>query len=418
MPVPALIAALASSLMGALAKKVLDHSLDPAISKAKERLRRKFKKGKFEAIDWALKGAREDVLERCKTDDERGQASHLLDTLLACEAGPLLDEFSLQVTNTYLLPAPSGSPSGTLATTYRKVSGPAAVVKDQVPDETTLTHLLQSFFLAFRERLLRERDFGFLRQYFQLIEARRQSTVQHAMLDSLEAIAASLAHPVEDVSAVRRDYHAYLVDDLKYHTIRGIAPYVHGQVVSVPLAKVFLPLQAVEGRPALAEYAEEDLLRQAASEVAQELDWQRRREELEKRYTQLSARQAAQRSLNLADLLKNTRAVLLGDPGTGKTTITRYVTYALAAGDPTHVGRRVQGLSPVLIRLANYGKALEQDHTLHLVEYIEGELTPRPEFGRYLRAAIEAGQTFVGRRSPESPGESGCGRAVSSRPER
>ena len=201
--------------------------------------------------------------------------------------------------------------------------------------------------------------------------------------------------PAEGLDQVREAYFEYLKKDLKDHVIRGFTPQVSGQVLSLPISEIFLPLQAVEGRPALAEYAEEDLRLQAAHEAMVELDWRRRLEEMEKRYAQLSARQAAQRHLTLAELLREPRSVLLGDPGTGKTTTTRYVTYALAADDTTHSGESVRGLTPVLIRIANYAKAYEQDRTLHLVEYVEKELTLKPEFGRYLRWAIEQGRCLI-----------------------
>lgn len=134
----------------------------------------------------------------------------------------------------------------------------------------------------------------------------------------------------EDFDKYQQAYFDYLIAEFKDHIIRGFAPQVSGRVLSLPLEKVFLPLQAVEGRPALAEYAEQDLRRQAAQEVGKEtmreLDWQQRFEEIEKRYAHLSVKQAAQRTLKLADLLTTKRAVLLGDPGSGKTTITRYIT--------------------------------------------------------------------------------------------
>ena len=197
-----------------------------------------------------------------------------------------------------------------------------------------------------------------------------------------------------DYNATRQAYYGYLINEYKDHTIRGFAPQVGSRVLSLPLAKIFLPLQAVEGRPALAEYAEDDL-RQALRETISEMDWQHRREETEKRLAQLSARQSVQRTLTLAELLKEPRAVLLGDPGTGKTTTTRYIAYALAANDTIHTGNSVRGLTPVLVRIANYAKAYEQDRTLHLIEYIEKELTSRPEFGPFLRHVIENGLCLI-----------------------
>ena len=205
----------------------------------------------------------------------------------------------------------------------------------------------------------------------------------------------SPAESVAGFDQIREAYYDYLKKELKDHTIRGFSPQVSSQVLSLPISDIFLPLQAVEGRPALAEYAKEDLRLQAARDVMGELDWQRRLEVIEKRYAQLSARRAAQRHLTLAGLLKEPRSVLLGDPGTGKTTTAQYVTYALAAGDTTHTGESIRGLTPVLIRIANYARAYEQDRTLHLVEYVETELTPKAGFGRFLRWAIENGRCLI-----------------------
>ncbi|MCP4661507.1 MAG: NACHT domain-containing protein, partial [bacterium] len=197
------------------------------------------------------------------------------------------------------------------------------------------------------------------------------------------------------VADVRRDYRLHLVDELREHVMRGFAPQVGGRVLSLPLAKIFLPLKALEGRPALAEYAADDLRWQEAAEDLDELGWQQRREEMEKRYAQLQARQSAQRTLGLQELLKERRAVLLGDPGTGKTTMARYVAYALAADDLIHVGEAVRGLLPVLVRLADFGEALRADRELTLPDYVESRLMPQPAFGACLREAIEGSECLV-----------------------
>ena len=195
----------------------------------------------------------------------------------------------------------------------------------------------------------------------------------------------------DDLAKLRENYYQYLIEELKDHTIRGFAPQVGGRVLSLPLAKIFLPLEAVEGRPALSEYAEQDLRKQLKAEI----DWRRSRQDMEKRFAQLQAKQATQKPMNLADLLENQRAVLLGDPGSGKTTVTRYITYALAAQDWQYIGSGVRGLTPVLVRIASFAKVLEQERRLHIIDYIEKILTSKPEFGRFLRHMITEGHCLI-----------------------
>lgn len=199
---------------------------------------------------------------------------------------------------------------------------------------------------------------------------------------------------VEDFQAVRQGYFTYLSHLYANHVIHGFSPRISGRDVSLPLAKIFLPLKAIEGRPILAEYAEEDLMRLSLGPMG-ELDWQRHSMEMEKRSTQMNVKLSAQKPLSLAELLASPRAILLGDPGTGKTTVTRYITYALAVQDYTHTGNAVSGLTPILVRLATYARVYEDNSALHLIEYIEKSHTERPEFGRYLRQAVENGHCLI-----------------------
>lgn len=406
MPIPAFVitvgSLLANALVQASLKKTSEAITDPIFTKAKDKFEQRFKKGKYGAIHKALLAARDDILQQCTTTEQHRYVKQILDPLFSANSRLLSAEFNEQA-GRYLLPSPETPPAQSLAITYRRVSGVAAILKKEAPDEIALTRLLEAFLTAFRERLLQHKDFAHLRDYYQLKETRHQTNLQTEICDLLEAIVANTARPVkpiEDFSEIHQAYLDYQIRTIEAHPIIGFAPQIGGgRVISLPLSEIFLPLHSIEGQPALAKYADEDLKRQAASEVKfklrHELDYQRFRYEMERRYRQLRAEQAAQQPFNLTDLLKSPRSVLLGDPGTGKTTTTQYITYALAANDTTHIPPKAAGLTPILIRIANYAQIYEQDKSLHLIEYIERELTSREDFGRYLRWAVEQGECLI-----------------------
>jgi hypothetical protein len=274
-----LITALASALIASLVTKIGEKSLEKtadgvvsqAVDRTKQFLEETFKKGDYAVIQRALEAARDDLLSQCVTDEQREHVEQVLATLFTTQAGPLLEKFSSQVSQVYLQPTSAPAQTKGLARTYRKMAGPVALLNGEVLLEADLANLLVAFFYAFRERLLREKDFSYLREYFQLAEARHQTEVQSEMRDLLAAIAANTARDAtpSDDRVVREAYRAYLIKEYKDHTIRGFSPQIGGNVLSLPLSEIFLPLQAIEGQPAVAKYAEEDLLRQAEQEATE-----------------------------------------------------------------------------------------------------------------------------------------------------
>ncbi len=233
------------------------------------------------------------------------------------------------------------------------------------------------------------------RQVRHIRDMLERPNLRRAMRQELDKQLETAERRLGRIVDLRRDYRLYLMDELREHVLRGFAPQVSGRVLSLPLAKIFLPLSAVGGRPALAEYAEEDLHWQERAAELEELDWKTRREEIEKRRARLQQRQSVQHAFSLEGMLRERRAVLLGDPGSGKTTTARYVTWALAAEDLTHTGTAVRGRLPVLVRLASFAKALEGDRGLTLLDYVSAQLVPRTPFGPMLRQALEAGDCLV-----------------------
>ncbi|MEM7532411.1 MAG: HEAT repeat domain-containing protein [Chloroflexota bacterium] len=389
----AITIAAGTALAGALTTVAVEMATAPAAAKAKDVLERQLKSGKYEAIETALAYAEDALLSQSDLPIEPETVSMVIDNLLNAEATPLVTAFATHIPKIYLFPQEETHDVSAVVSAYRKASSQKDLVAGNVPSRDTLADIISRYFTAFQEELLKNEHFTPVREYFSLMEERRQT-------DLLARIADKLTPKELEWTAIEYDYREFLQNELGAHTIRGFSPQVGGgNVISLPLSKIFLPLRAAEGRPALAEYAEGDLLRQTADEVhgriVSDHDWQRQSQLMERRFAQLRAKQDAEKQLELANFMQTHRSVLLGDPGTGKTTITRYITYALAARDATHVGEDVLDYIPVLIRVANYARAFEQDSTLHVIEYIEHELTSRREFGQFLSKIVHEGKGFV-----------------------
>jgi HEAT repeat protein len=252
---------------------------------------------------------------------------------------------------------------------------------DQIIAGSVKTYSITEVSRAFRyffEELQRE---------LMLSERWRDVVVQFRSLQ-LQAKIAGEFDPLE----MRREYLAYLRDRYQFLDLKGFSPRVSGQIISLRLTGVFTDLQLEEGRPYVSKYAEDDLAMMTEKQFF-ELDWQRQLDLLEKRYVRLEATKPKVQLLRLYDVLTSRRVVILGDPGSGKTTLTRYLTLAMASNDYSRTGRVVEGLLPVLVRVANYGRALQKDPTLHLVDYICHELTS--DFGPVLKQELEYGQCLV-----------------------
>jgi energy-coupling factor transporter ATP-binding protein EcfA2 len=256
-----------------------------------------------------------------------------------------------------------------------------AIAFDQIVAGSAETYSIPEVSRAFRyffEELQRE---------LMLSEKWRDVVVQFRSLQ-LQAKIAGEFDPLE----MRREYLAYLRDRYQFLDLKGFSPRVSGRIISLRLTEIFTDLQLEEGRPYVSEYAEDDLAMMSEKQFF-ELDWERQLDLLEKRYVRLEATKPKVQLLKLSDILTSRRVVILGDPGSGKTTLTRYLALVMASTDYSRTGWAVEGLLPVLVRVSNYGRALEKDPTLHLVDYICQELTS--DFGPLLKQELEYGQCLV-----------------------
>ncbi len=228
------------------------------------------------------------------------------------------------------------------------------------------------------------------------------------------------AHERERV--VLEDYLRALVRNHTDLDPRGIKT-TKVQVV-VPLAEIYVSLQADRDRPDV----DRRVMQEELDEIKSRLDREDNPAERDKQY-EIWARQShtLEKALevsgpreDLADIVRRHRqVVILGDPGSGKTTLVRYLTLRFARAILAEPERffqpqedlwneknawRLPDLGPVrlpiLLRVANYAEARQQDPNLSLLGYLpryfEGLQIPHAdELGAVLRRLLEEGRCLV-----------------------
>jgi formylglycine-generating enzyme required for sulfatase activity len=156
-----------------------------------------------------------------------------------------------------------------------------------------------------------------------------------------------------DLAAIERHYLAYLVDRYQYLDFRGLG--ISDRVpLRLPLLEMYVPLKARVQTPTGETWARQ--MRLAGRPVGEE------------EAGAMGERLSEPRPV-LEMLRESSGLVLLGDPGSGKTTFLKSLALTLAAGSSESLG--LKGLLPVLIPLSAYANALAK-RDLPLGRFLSG----------------------------------------------
>jgi HEAT repeat protein len=192
-------------------------------------------------------------------------------------------------------------------------------------------------------------------------------------------------------------YRARVVIDHLYADHRGVASAAQeGHVVSLPLADVYVSPWLVPERPRDAARTREReivaMLDQPAVEDLAAGD----RARLQEEYAELTGRRWQPSGAVPGDgrspgevLAAHRRLVVLGGPGVGKSVLIRHLARVSALGGDEMLAALgwVEGLTPVVVSLAAYGRARRADPDLTLHAHIGALMSERG--GEALRAAID-----------------------------
>ncbi len=183
----------------------------------------------------------------------------------------------------------------------------------------------------------------------------------------------------EDLARARETYLGHLRDRYRYLDMKGLG--VADRVpLRLPLRELFVPLLA---RPELPAGDTWDLEARMAGRRLSEKDAER-----------LGRRLGEPRKV-LELVREHPGLVILGDPGSGKTTFLKYLALTFAAGDGSVLGLGER--LPVLVPLSGYANALAASE-VRLDDFVRGYIDSRgadPALGALLDAELRAGRALL-----------------------
>ncbi|MGH9843298.1 MAG: HEAT repeat domain-containing protein, partial [Blastocatellia bacterium] len=229
----------------------------------------------------------------------------------------------------------------------------------------------------------------------------------------------------------RRSYLQAIVDQNQYVNLQGLAPMRGGQLVQMRMEEIFILLRVEqEVRAAQSEVAMffaghgSSLLERSIDESLDKIEiGLPPLEFLQQRVGRLN-RETVSRSAEIPDLLRERRAIVLGDPGAGKTTMLRYVAYRVAsemlgrcstgsvsdlrldeeaaAGDPgrsrspycTALPDEVADCLPVYVRIGLYAQHLKEHPDATIAEFAPKQNYQLPLTPELLQHQMEQGKAL------------------------
>src|SRR3989442_1445750 len=226
----------------------------------------------------------------------------------------------------------------------------------------------------------------------------------------LREIRTALSTPEPDLDGLRREYCSKIAEKYDIIPMQGISPKIQNRAIGMRMEDIFIPLKANTDwhAPLYLSDLRNDLVI-TVTDTSQHYSTSADivpaklfsgRSELpdvifNKSLTYM--RRAASEHFTASDigidrLLRWPRIVVRGDPGSGKSTLTRYIAWALAKNRTELIGQELSGRVPILIRSIDFGEALEQGKVQSLEEYLAEE---RGRFASVIKQAIASGNSIV-----------------------
>lgn len=275
---------------------------------------------------------------------------------------------------------------------------------------------------------------GFLHPAFLANKYFTQQVGFSELIAVVKEIHAELAVPGPDLQKLHSEYCSKIAEKYDVIPMQGISPKIQNRTIGMRMEDIFIPLQMKQDTNlvSVSEYWGEytshpDLIftdeaqtylnfktpvsfagttPPASSWVTSEFVFQEE-SNLEKAgqawiagtsftpdlfKAAVSQIKKPHKSAKIEKLLDSPRVVVKGDPGSGKSTLVRYIAWALTKGRTDVIGESLFGRVPILIRAIDFGEALEQHRVQSLDEYLTLEAG---RFAPVIKQSLLSGNSLV-----------------------
>ncbi len=202
----------------------------------------------------------------------------------------------------------------------------------------------------------------------------------------------------QDWDALREKYLKAVRERFQILELRGLAPRLRQGPPELTLSKVYVELPLKLGLDPIMEFkTDETPIGTKILDSSEQPNIGRQREERQVKYKPIERNKeeiARQKTVNLWDVVGLKRAIIIGEPGAGKTTSLRYLALALAGEPGTSADSRYRGFIPIVARLSKFARRLQSEPNLTLATYLCDTLAP-DLFATFLKSELENGHCLV-----------------------
>lgn len=224
----------------------------------------------------------------------------------------------------------------------------------------------QQLWMVFRESLKIE-------SISNLIKNIQQNIITREEFETLRAYIVKHESTPENIQELKRRYLDYLERKFSSIELTGVSPRVRGQDISFDLEEIFIPFN-IEG-----DEITKNTFTISRNDLSKYTDLFKKDESLSDKIELLKS------------LERFSQIVLLGEPGGGKTTLLKYITYQMCKFQ--RQDKYLPSYVPIFLRISEYAQVLKSNPSKRLLDYLLNDYDK--DFAILFRWAFENCQVLL-----------------------